>query len=291
VVRAWAIAAALALMAGCGRTAHVPAERHGVVSFGPQITETVFALGEGGRVIGVSDFCDYPPEVEKLPRVGGFMDPDYEKITVLRPELVILSGKHIEMTEFCQKTGTPYVNVYMDSLETIDAGIESIGKALRVPEKADALRAQVRGEFDAVKASVAGKPRPKVLIITGRSNHDLNTLPTVGGSSFVSQLVEMAGGENIYADANRPYLEASKETAVLKAPDVILEFHAGEALGDTEKQAYIDDWSQLPSIPAVRNGRVYLVTESHALRPGPRLPEIARRIAAYLHPDTGAGQP
>jgi iron complex transport system substrate-binding protein len=274
------------LVAGCGKAPVATVERHGVVSFGPQITETIFALGEGKRLIAVTDFCDYPPEVKNLPKVGGYMNPDFEKVTMLRPELVILSGKHLEMSAFCQKSGIPYVNVYMDSLDTIDQGIDTIGKALGVPDKAKALEQKVQSGLDAVRASVAGKPRPKVLIITGRSGHDLNTLPTVSGKSFVSQVVSLAGGDNIYDDASQPYLEASKETAVLKAPDVVLEFHAGEKLSDEERQAYVRDWAQLPSIPAVKNGRIFIITETHALRPGPRIPEIARMIADMLHPAT-----
>lgn len=281
----------LLVFAACGRGGEAPAERHGVISMGPQITETIFALGEGRRLIAVSDFCDYPPEVEKLPRVGGYMNPDFEKITLLRPEMVFLSGKHLEMTRFCEQSGIPHVNVYMDSLGTIDEGIKTIGDALGVPEKATELRRRVREELEAVRASVAGKPRPKVLILTGRTEHNLNNLPTVGGGSFVSELVELAGGENLYEEADRPYLEASKETAVLKAPDVVLEFHAGENLDDEEKRAYVADWAQLASIPAVRDGRIYILTESHALRPGPRLPEIARKIAGLLHPSPEPDRP
>ncbi len=294
IPRFLAHAAALAfafLAVSCGEAGPgAPAPRSGIISMGPQITETIFALGEGDRVIAVTDFCDYPPEVKELPKIGGYMNTDFERITLLRPELVIISGKHLEMTEFAEKSGIPHVNVYMDSLDTIDAGIAAIGEALGVDEQATALRERVKQDFDAVRASVAGKPRPKVLIISGRESHSLNTLATVGGGSFVSELVDLAGGDNIYEDAGRPYLEASKETVVLEAPDVILEFHAGEDLTEEEKRAYIADWSQMPSLPAVQNGRIYLITESHALRPGPRLPEIARRIAEYLHP-SGAGEP
>jgi iron complex transport system substrate-binding protein len=301
-LRSWIHAALvgirLVLLAGlgtlCACGGEVPGagiERKGVVSSGPQITETVCALGEGDRLIGITDFCDYPPEVMDLPRIGGFMNPDFEKITLLRPELLIVSGKHLQLTEFAQRSGIPYVNVYMDSLDTIEEGIMTIGGALGVEEKARALRDRVRRELDEVRASVEGKPRPLVLIITGRQSHDLNTLATVGGGSFVSELVELAGGDNIYEDAAQPYLEASKETAVIKAPEAIVEFHAGEELSEEEQARYVADWNQLPSIPAVKQGRILILTESHALRPGPRLPEIARRIAAFLHPPAEAPAP
>lgn len=275
-------------MSGCGAPSTPPSQPHGVISTGPQITETIFALGEGHRVIAVSDFCDFPPEAASLPRIGGYMNPDFEKMTMLRPELIIVSGKHLQVTEFAEKSGIPYVNVYMDSLDTIAQGIRTIGNALGVPEKALALETRVRHELEEVRASVEGLPRPKVLIITGRQEHVLDSLATVGGGSFVSELIKLAGGDNLYEDATRPYFEASKETAVVKAPDVIVEFHAGENLTEEEKARYIDDWNQLPAIPAVKNRRVYVVTESYALRPGPRIPDVARKLAAMLHPAESA---
>lgn len=275
-------------MSGCGAPSAPPSQPHGVISTGPQITETIFALGEGHRVVAVSDFCDFPPEATSLPRIGGYMNPDFEKMTMLRPELIIVSGKHLQVTEFAEKSGIPYVNVYMDSLDTIAQGIRTIGDALGVPEKALALETRVRDELEEVRASVEGLPRPKVLIITGRQEHVLDSLATVGGGSFVSELIKLAGGDNLYEDATRPYFEASKETAVVKAPDAIVEFHAGENLTEEEKARYIDDWNLLPAIPAVKNRRVYVVTESHALRPGPRIPDVARKLAAMLHPADGA---
>jgi len=275
----------LPLLTGCGRVDTAAAPRAGIVTMAPHLTETLFALGQGGRVVGVSSFCDYPPEVAALPKAGGYIDPDLEKITALAPELLIVPGEHDTVTEYAAMRHLPVLNVNMDSLESIDAGIATIGKALSCEEAAGALRAGIKGDLEAVRAAVSGLPRPKVLLITMRQDHDLNTLYTANASSFVSELVECAGGDNVYADSGNTYLEASKETIVMKAPDVIIEFHAGEALSPEEQAQYVNDWQQLPMLPAVKNGRVYLVLESHALRPGPRVAEIARILARLLHPD------
>lgn len=245
----------------------------------------MFALGQGSRVIAVGSYDDYPPEVAGLPKAGGYVDPDLEKITLLNPELLIVQGRHPKITEYARLKGVPLLSVNMDSLDGIDRGIGEIGRALGCEKEAEELRARIRGELDQVCASVAGWPRPKVLIITMRHDHTLNTLYTAHGGSFVSELVSVAGGDNIYADAPTTYPEASKETVVLKAPEVILEFHAGEKMDDRERQRFIEDWRQLPSLPAVQNGRVYVITEPHAVRPGPRIGEIARLLAGLLHPD------
>ncbi len=279
------------LLAGCNPGKAGSLQRKGVITFAPNITETVFALGAGDRVVAVSSFCDYPPAIAALPHVGGHIDPDLEKITLLNPELIIVQGKHSVMAELCEKNGIPIAHVDMDSLDTVYEGVLTIGQALGCPTEAEVLNSRIENELESVRESVKGLPHPKVLLITARQDHNLNTLYTVGGPSFLSELLAVAGGENIYGDADQPYLEASKETVVVRAPDIILEFHAGEELSDDESKRYVADWEQLPSLPAVRNGRVHLITESHAMRPGPRVAEIARLLAALLHPEGAAPKP
>ncbi len=261
---------------------HPATER--IITFAPHITETVFALGKGDRVVAVSDFCDFPPAVETLERVGGWHNPDLEKVTRLNPDLVIVQGEHEKVTELAEKRHFELLRVNMDSLDGIREGIRTIGTRLECPDAAEALVCAFDAELDAVRAAVAARPRTKVLILTGRQLHDMASFHTVGGGSFVSELVTAAGGENLYEQAGQPYIEASKETVVMRAPEAVLEFHAGETIPDEVKAQYITDWHQLPSLPAVQNNRIYLITESHALRPGPRVPEIAAKLAALLYP-------
>lgn len=248
----------------------------------------MFALGQGDRVIAVGSYDDYPPEIAALPKAGAYIDPDLEKIAMLNPELLIVQGRHPKVTRFAELKGMPLLSVDMDSLEGIDEGIRAIGEALDCEKAADALRAKIKRELEEVQSAVSGLPRPKVLIITMRHDHTLNSLYTAHGGSFVSEIVGIAGGENVYADASTSYPEASKETVVLKEPEVILEFHAGEKMDAAEKQRFVEDWARLPSLPAVRNGRVYVITEPHAVRPGPRIGEVARLVAGLLHPEAFA---
>jgi iron complex transport system substrate-binding protein len=249
----------------------------------PHLTETVFALGQGSRVIAVGSFDDYPPEAAALPKVGGYVDPNLEKIAMLAPELIIVPGKDQKVTDFCAMKGISVLNVNMDSLETIDSGIEQIGQRLGCEKEAAALRARIKGELDEVGNAVQGLPRPKVLIITMRQDHNLNSLYTANRRSFISELVDCAGGDNVFSDAATTYLEASKETIVVKAPDVIIELHAGENIDSAEQGRYKADWQQLATLPAVQAGRIYLIMESFAARPGPRVGEVARIIARHLH--------
>lgn len=280
------LAAGLVLFAaGCGPSQAPSLPRKGIVTMAPHLTETVFAVGQGARVAAVGSFCDYPAEVSALPRIGGYLDPNLERIAALSPELLIVPGRDQKVTEFARLKGIPLLSVNMDSLASIDAGIETMGRALDCVPAADALRGRIRKGLEEVRAAVKDRPRPKVLIVTTRPDHTLNSLYTANRMSFVSEMVDCAGGENIYADGPSSYLTASKETIVVRAPEVILEFHAGEKLDAEEQVKFVGDWQQLPSLPAVRAGRVYLVLESHALRPGPRVGEIARMLARRLHPE------
>lgn len=255
----------------------------GIVSMAPNITETIFALGEGDRVVGVSEFDDYPPEVRALPKLGGYLDPDLEAITMLSPEMIIVPGRHEQVTRFGELQGISVLNIHMDNFETIFRGIETIGITLHVPSRADDLCESIRADLDAIRAAVAPFERRKVLIVLGRERGDLTNLQTVGGSSFLSEIVDVAGGDNIYKDADKPYLEASKETIVLSKPDAILEIHAGKTYTTNQQQAFYNDWRYLNSVPAVQSGSIYFVTASHAMRPGPRIADVAKIVARRLH--------
>lgn len=257
----------------------------GVVSLGPHLTEVVFALGQGERLVGRGTYDDYPPEVARIEDVGDYLDPNLERIALLKPSLLLLPGAHKQVADFAALNQIPTVAWNMDSFASIAEGITKIGDALGCPAEAAALNARMAAQRDALAAKLAGVPRLKVLIITQRDTHDVSTLYTAGGTSFVSEMVALAGGDNIYATTDQPYLEASKETIVASAPEAIVEFHPGHALTDKQRQQFIDDWQALRELPAVSKYQVYIFTDSYALRPGPRVMDMAERIARRLHPD------
>lgn len=255
----------------------------GIVSLAPNLTETIYALGEGRQLIGRSEFDDYPPEVRALPALGGYIDPDLERIAMRSPAMIFVPGRHEQVTRFAEMQGITVVNVHMDSFETIFGGIETIGAALGREREATALRARIESDLEAIRQAVSPFERRSVLIVLGRERGDLSNLQTVGSASFISEIVAVAGGDNIYGDAPQAYLEASKETVVMKAPDAILEIQAGKTLTRNQQQALYNDWRFLDTVPAVRNGSIYYVTDSHAMRPGPRIAEVARIVARRLH--------
>jgi iron complex transport system substrate-binding protein len=273
------------VLGACSNSSVAPAAKSGIVTIAPNLTETVFALGAGDQVIGVGNFCDYPPEIADLPRVGGYIDPNLERLTLLNPAMIIVPGKHPEVAKFGAARGMQVLHVHMDDLATIESGIRTIGAAVQRVAAAEALIARLAAALDAVQGAVAERPRPKVFVLVTRNEHNFNNLFTVGGPSFMSEMVAIAGGENIFAEEKSAYFEASKESLVMRAPEVILEFHAGDALSAAKQAAYKADWAAFPSVPAVRTGRVHIITEPYSLRPGPRVDLIARQLAGLLHPD------
>jgi iron complex transport system substrate-binding protein len=254
-----------------------------VVSLAPNITETICALEAGTRLVGVSDFDDYPPMIRGLPKLGGYIDPDLERLSLLRPALIFVPGEHQVVSTFAAQHGLSVVNVHMDSLETIDAGIATIGTALKVEKAAARLRRQITNKLNGIRDAVAPFERPKVLIVLARERGNLSNLQTVGGTSFISELVAVAGGDNIYGDVDKPYLEASKETVVVKAPDVILEIQAGNFMTRKQSDALHSDWRAMDTLPAWQKGRIYIFTDTHMMRPGPRIGDVAAQIARKLH--------
>ena len=254
-----------------------------IVSMAPNITETIFALGCGERLIAVTDFCIFPPEAKELPRVGGHFNPNLERFTVLRPDLVIVQGKHDKMDRFCRKKGIPILHVRMDSLSSIYDGILELGRVLDCTGRAQKLCAAIRGELEQIRENVSNRSRKKVFVCLGRSPGSMASLYTAGGPSFVSEILQIAGGENIFSDVTQPYPEASKESLVKRAPEIIVETRPGENITDVQRRQIISEWDVLRGIPAVSNRRVYVLTEDFLLVPGPRVGAAARCLAQTLH--------
>ncbi len=268
-----------------GRPQHAsgaPARR--VVSMAPSIVESLFAIGAGDRVAGVGDWCSHPAEAAERPRVGGEMDPDFERLLALQPDLIIVQGKAETLRTFCDRHDIPMLHVDMNSERTIYAGLRTIGRAVGKEEAADRLAATIRSELAQVARRVAGRPRPRVFLCMGHRPGSLRGLASAAGHTFLSELLSIAGGQNIFADLEQDYPPISKERLVERRPEVIVELHPGEALSEAARDTLRADWQKLASLPVVKNQRIHLLTEDYLMIPGPRVAQAAARIAEAVHP-------
>jgi iron complex transport system substrate-binding protein len=258
-----------------------------IVSTAPSITEALFALGLGSEVVGVSRFCDFPPEVQKLPRVGTYIKPDPEAIARLAPNLVILQGNPSELTNRLDALHIAFVEVPHGTLNDVFAGIQIIAKAAGYPERAEPLVNRIQGGLDAVRAKAKALPSPRVLVIADRRQGMLTDLIAIGPDNYVNQILEIAGGNNVLARPGLPrYPRISLETVLRENPDVLIDLggtQESEAERQASRAAALALWGQNAELTAVRNGHVYVGTTNALLVPGPRTVEAAQRLFDYLH--------
>jgi len=254
-----------------------------VVTLSPAVTEMVFALGQGGRVVGVSDFVTYPEEAKSRPSCGGYVNPNLEVLRSLSPDLVVFQGISDELQAACKAMGQEFLSVPLDTVEDVWKAIDAISARLACKADGDKLTDDLKGELEAVRAAVAGEPPVRVFICAGRDPGKVGHAMTCTKGTFLDELVGLAGGENVFRDAAGLYPTPSLEQVVVSAPEAVIDLQPG---ADAAKAAdCARDWAELGTLPAVENGRVLVVTEEYLLTPGPRLAESARRLARLLHPE------
>ena len=257
-----------------------------IVTFAPSSTEIIAALGAADRLIAVGTFCTYPPEVAKLPKVGGLVDPDLEGILRLRPDLVVERGTIKEVEQLCERS---HICLFRDPTERIEdlyRTIDALGELLHRHEAAGKLVADIRARLDRISAAVAGQPRPRVFITVSRRDPDaLAGLLTANGHTFIGEIVQLAGGANVFASLAIDYPEVSPEAILAARPDVII-----EAMPEAKPSAALEErirtvWRRLGPIPAVENNRIYVMTEDNILIPSPRVVDTVAALARLLHPE------
>ncbi len=284
------VALALAQLAGCRHPD--PARPSGavrrIVSTAPSVTETLFALGLGDRVVGVSTYCRFPREVVKLPKVGTFVNPNIEPILGLKPDLVIVVKNPIRLTERLEGFKLRVIEVNHDSLAGIESSVRRIGEAAGVPDRAAALSSRMRERLDGIRRRVAAQPKRRIVFLVGRSPGELQGMVAVGRSSYLTELMELAGGVNVFADAPGGYPKISLEEMLARDPDVIVDMgEMADTIDVTEarKSTVVALWKKYPALSAVRNGRVYAVADDIFVVPGPRVVDAAEAFARFLHPE------
>jgi iron complex transport system substrate-binding protein len=257
-----------------------------VVSTSPSITETLFALGLGDRVVGVSTYCRVPAAVLKLPKVGTFLKPDAELIAGLRPDLVIVQQTSNGIDRRLESLRLPFAVVEHGTLQSIWASIRQIGKATRVSAKAEMLIGNLQQKLEGIRRAAPAGAKPRVLFIIGRRPGALADLVGVGPGSYINDLIEIAGGSNVLAIAGQPaYPQISMETVLGLNPDLIVDtVDMGETEAERVQRGPINErlWAAYGTLQAVRNKRVYAATTDALVVPGPRVVDAAAWVAALL---------
>jgi len=272
----------VALVASTVTAAEAPAQR--IVSTAPSLTETLFALGAGDQVVGVTTFCLYPEEARSRTKVGGFADASVEQIVALRPDLVVMVEGRRVLAERLAPFGIRSLVLDPSHLSGIFEAIRALAEASGRVAPGERLVEEIETELAAVQRSVGDRARPRALLLVGRSLGSLSGLYAVGPTSFLGELLERAGGENVLADSAAVYPKISLEQVLVRDPDVIVEL-IGMERGDREafERETRQLWSRYPHLTAVRRDAVRVLADDRLLQPGPRVGETVRRLAAVLH--------
>jgi len=258
------------------------------VSTSPSITEILYELGLGDRVVGVTTYCHYPPEAAKKPKIGDFLHPNLERIVGLRPDLVISESTGVRGS--VQLT-LPALEVRNGSVAEILEAIDTIGRAAGVPDRAERLAARIRSDLGAISERTARLKHPRVMFVAGRTPGRVEDIVVAGRGSHLDELIGIAGGVNVFRDTVSNYSKISLEALVARNPEVIIDMgEMADTAGVTEaqKRAVAATWAaRMPMLAAVRNRRVYAVASDIYVVPGPRIVEAAREFARMLHPGAG----
>jgi iron complex transport system substrate-binding protein len=260
----------------------IPPDPQRIVTLAPSVTETLFALGQGPHVVAVTRFCHYPPEVMSLPKVAGFTDINYEAVLRQRPDLVILPVDKLENSEELKRLGLPVMGLDTRDLDGYISTVTALGKATGHSKEAEEIVSNLRGAMEKARVRAEGRRRPRVLFSVMRAMEGsgvITEITAVGRDGFFNQMLETAGGENIYKGP-LPFPTLTKEAIMTLNPEIIVDL-ARDGSGPIARA----DWLSIgDSVDAVRNGRVVIFTEESDNVPGPRIYMTITKLSEALFP-------
>jgi iron complex transport system substrate-binding protein len=256
-----------------------------IVSLVPATTEMLFDMGENGRLVGVGTYDRFPPEVDRLPRLGGLLDPNVERLLALKPDLVIVYDTQTDLRRQLERAGIPMFTYSLRGLADVADTMRTLGQRVGAGASGNQAAERLESRLGAIRARVASRPRPRTLLIFGREPGSLRGINASGGYGFLHDLLDLAGGADVLADIKRPAVAMSTEMVIARSPEVIIEVHYGDSLKTIRIDGERRVWNALPSVPAVRSGRIHLLAGDEFVVPGPRVAVAAERFARALHPE------
>ncbi len=256
-----------------------------IVSLSPSVTEILAGVGAFDRVVAVSDYCEYPKEVEKLPRVGGWNNPNLEQIASLRPDIVIFAEAQAQFVkDKIEGLGIRTLSVPGRTLDDALKAIELVGRAVGNEDEAAKLLMHTRSTIETVRLKTEKLPRRRVLCVVDRVPGTLRDLYTASEGSFIEQIIEVAGGESIAPPARTGWGKLQKEAIVALDPEIIIDLMMQKTEGQLAEDTQ-SVWRELPNLRAVREGRVHALRDPSVLHPSQFVADSARHFAELIHPE------
>jgi iron complex transport system substrate-binding protein len=253
-----------------------------IISLIPAVTEMLFAVGVGNRLVGVSNFDHFPPEVESIPRVGALLDPNVERILALRPDLVVVYRSQTDLIAQLGRAQIPTFVYVHAGLADVTSTLRELGARVGAADRAGTLASDIERRIDVLRKRFATGKRPKTLVIIGRDAFALRGIYASGGVGFIHDMLTAAGAENVFADTKREAVQATSELILARAPEVVLELR-GDPIDATTQAKELQAWDALSSLPAVRNKRVRVIADARTVIPGPRVADAVELLAKVIH--------
>lgn len=267
--------------------AQAPTQPTRIISLAPNLTESIFALGLGDLLIGVTPYCRFPPEAQEIPKVGALVNVNYERIQMLQPDLVVGLPSHREIASRLSVLGIESQLFRTETISEIQSNMQALGKLLGHPDKAREVVSDLKSTLDDLRTESARRrgdaARPRVLFSVGRNPGTLEQMYAAGSDNFINEILETVGAVNILTDTISPWPLVNKEKLITLDPDVIIDSSQYED-GQYDAGSHMAAWGQLPMLTAVQEGRVYRVDDKRLLVPGPGCIESAALLLDLLYP-------
>lgn len=251
-----------------------------VISINPAATEIIYKLGCEDKLIAISDFCNYPPQTDHIQKIGGAINPNLEKLNALKPELVIVQGQCKDILNFCEHKNIETLNIHLRDIDEIYQGIIQLGDKLNSALPAEKLCRTIKDQLETIKIKVSSTQKKKIFISLYRTPGSLSSITTIGPDTYLSELIAIAGGINIFNDVHQDYPVISKETLLKRQPEIIIELSS-----EPHPEQFLEDWSKLGRLNAVQNRQFYALNADLVLKPGPRVTQAAIELAKLIHPE------
>jgi iron complex transport system substrate-binding protein len=239
------------------------------ISLAPHITEVIYALNAQNQLIAVTDFCRYPEDAFSKEKIGGFLNPNIEKMLTLNPTFLFGLPSHEKLSQQLKKFGLTVIMMPNENTTDVLQTINSIGKIIDRREQANHLVQQIKNTLDTLKLNSTGKSIQAVLMV-GREKGSLRNITVAGKNTYIDELWERVGGKNSYADLATRYGMINLESLLLRDPDVIIEFDMKKARG-IYREDITPEWRYMENLKAVKNKNIFVIGGSHTMIPGPRI--------------------
>lgn len=257
-----------------------------IVSTAPSITEMLYALGLGDRVVGVTRYCRYPPEAQLKPKIGDYTSPNLEAIAALKPDLVIIQTNPVRLAERLGALRLKSLEIDQENIAALYKSIRVVGDATGVATGAAQLVESIRAKLEQIRQRAAALPRKRVMFVIGRTPNRLDGLVVVGKASYLNEIIQIAGGENVFRDAVAAYPTVSLEEVLARNPQVIADMgDMSDTVDVTEahKREVVGLWQRMGTVEAVKQHHVFAVASDIFVVPGPRVVNAAQAFLEMLH--------